>query len=195
MRFSKYPLFTSIIVNCLIANPINALASSFISAYPTNENKVTMDNGKTQPAINYATVWADKTGATHVGHCQLHGLQYKSYAPPSGPQWIGIAPDKIASVAYAVLPVGYQASWHNSPGPQWVVTLSGRWSVTTTDGSVLEQGPGEFQFNADYHSIPRKDDKRIGHTTRTVGNEPNIQLIIKLKPGADKERTQGACAY
>lgn len=192
---NNHALFASFIVSSFLVNPIHAFATSFITSHPATEKKITIDKGKTQPPLRYATVWADKLGATHIGHCQLNGLQYKIYAPPSGPQWIGIAPDKIASIAYSVLPVGYSASWHNSPGPQWVVTLSGRWSITATDGSVLEQGPGEFQFNADYNSIPRKDDKRIGHTTRTVGNEPNIQLLIKLKPDADKERIQGKCAY
>lgn len=195
MKYDKLSLFTSALVISLTTSCITAFADPVITSHPTTENKITRDKGKTQPTINYATVWADKSGATHVSHCQLHNLQYKSYAPPSAPQWIGIAPDKIASIAYAVLPVGYNATWHRAPGPQWVVTLSGRWSITTTDGSVLEQGPGEFQFNADYNSVPRKQDKRIGHTTRTVGDEPNIQLIIKLKPETDKQRIQGACAY
>ena len=50
----------------------------------------------------------------------------------------------MASIAYAILPVGYVGPWHAAPGPQWVITLSGRWSVEATDGTVMEQGPGEM---------------------------------------------------
>ncbi|PIJ43626.1 hypothetical protein [Tatumella sp. OPLPL6] len=142
----------------------------------------THSNGETQPPINYATLWADKSGATHIKTCRIEGLQFKTYAPPSAPQWIGVSPEQIESIAYAVLPPGYVGTWHHAPGPQWVVTLSGKWSVQTTDGSILVQGPGEMQFNADSSSHPRTNDPHAGHISKTVGNEPNVQLIIKLKP-------------
>lgn len=160
-----------------------------------DSDKVTKSAGKIQPVIKYDTVWADKTGATHIGHCRLQGLDFVSYAPPASPQWIGLTPDQVESVALGILPPGYVASWHHAPGPQWVITLSGRWSVQTTDGSVLEQGPGQFEFNADHTSVPRPDDARIGHTTRTVGNEANIQMIIKLKPGVMNKQAEGPCAF
>lgn len=142
----------------------------------------THSNGETQPPIKYATLWADKSGATHIKTCRIEGLQFKTYAPPSAPQWIGVSPEQIESIAYAVLPPGYVGTWHHAPGPQWVVTLSGKWSVQTTDGSILVQGPGEMQFNADSSSHPRTNDPHVGHISKTVGNEPNVQLIIKLKP-------------
>ncbi|WXL27948.1 hypothetical protein WG219_05805 [Ectopseudomonas mendocina] len=146
-----------------------------------------------QPAINYATVWADDTGATHVSRCSIEGLDFKSYAPPAAPQWIGVSPDEVESLAYAVLPPGYVGDWHHAPGPQWVITLKGKWSVETTDGTVLTQGPGEMQFNADASAKARPGDDRVGHISRTVGDEPNVQLIVKLKPNA--KRTRGPCAY
>ncbi|WP_315974689.1 hypothetical protein [Pseudomonas sp. 5P_3.1_Bac2] len=146
-----------------------------------------------QPVIEYANVWADDQGASHVSHCTIEGLDFKSYAPPAAPQWIGVSPDEVESIAYAVLPPGYVGTWHHAPGPQWVITLKGQWSVETTDGSVLTQGPGQMQFNADANAKPRPGDERIGHISRTVGDEPNVQLIIKLK--ANAKRTTGACAY
>ncbi|EOS96871.1 hypothetical protein ETR_00430 [Erwinia tracheiphila PSU-1] len=30
--------------------------------------------------------------------------------------------------------------------------------------------------------------------TKTVGDQPNVQLIIKLKPGANSARIKGICA-
>lgn len=148
-----------------------------------------------QPPISYATLWAGEDGTTHIGHCRLMGLELKSYAPPAAPQWIGLSPDNIDSIAYAVLPPGYVGNWHRAPGPQWVITLQGKWSVETTDGSVLVQGPGEMQFNADTQSRPRPGDVRVGHITRTVGDEPNVQVIIKLKSRAFSRSIKGNCDY
>lgn len=133
------------------------------------------------PVLRYATIHADAQGATHIQHCALTGFVLKSYAPPAAPQWLGIPPGDIASISYAVLPVGYVGAWHHSPGPQWVVVLSGRWSVETTDGSVLEQGPGEVQFNAEEGATPQGPDGHVGHLTRQVGDAPTMQLIVSLK--------------
>ncbi|KPZ10163.1 Uncharacterized protein ALO40_04334 [Pseudomonas syringae pv. viburni] len=171
----------------------NAFAA--VLSVPGNSSESTTSNGKLQPPVKYATVWADEQGATHVDHCRIEGLEFKSYAPPAEPQWIGVSPDEIESIAYAVLPPGYVGSWHHAPGPQWVITLQGQWSVETTDGTVLVQGPGEMQFNADASAKARPDDKRIGHLSRTVGDQPNVQLIVKLKPQAAAKRTSGPCAY
>lgn len=171
-----------------------SFAAGEVNGVPTDKATQTVSQEKKQPEIKYATIWADETGATHIGHCRIEGLEYKSYAPPSAPQWIGISPDDVESTAWAVLPPGYVGNWHHAPGPQWVITLSGKWSVETTDGTKLVQGPGEIQFNADTPSHARPGDPRIGHITRTVGNAPNVQLIIKLKPGANSARTKGVCA-
>lgn len=171
-----------------------ASANKTVYAVPSSSPATTVYNGKAQPPIKFATIWADDKGATHVSYCRFEGMEFKSYAPPAAPQWVGPSADEIDSIAYAALPVGYVGDWHHAPGPQWVVTLSGKWSVETTDGSVLVQGPGEMQFNADSSSRPRPGDDRVGHISRTVGNEPNVQLIIKLKPNANKHRITGPCA-
>jgi len=136
------------------------------------------------PALRYATVHADAAGATHIQSCTLSNFALKSYAPPAAPQWLGIPPGDIASISYGVLPVGYIGAWHHSPGPQWVFVLSGRWSVEATDGTKLEQGPGEFQFNAEQGALPQGPDRHVGHLTRQVGDVPNVQLIVSLKKGA-----------
>lgn len=145
------------------------------------------------PVFRYATVYADEAGRTQVAHCALKGFALKSYAAPAAPQWLGIPPGDISSITYAVLPVGYVGAWHHAPGPQWVITLSGRWSVEMTDGTVLEQGPGEVQFNADMSARRQPPDGRIGHLTRTVGDAPNLQLIVSLKAAAHAPPSHEPC--
>jgi hypothetical protein len=146
------------------------------------------------PEIPYATVWADDKGQTHVGTCALKGLKLISYAPPAAPEWLGIAPDDIDSVTYNVLPVGYVGQWHHAPGPQWVITLSGKWSVETTDGHTLVQGPGDFQFGADAEAYASTPDGKVGHITRTVGSEPNVHVIIRLKKKPNQTYVNQQCA-
>ncbi len=133
------------------------------------------------PALRYGVLYADERGQSHVQYCDLKNFVFKSYAPPAAPQFVGVPPGDVTSISYAVLPVGYVGAWHAAPGPQWVVTLSGRWSVEATDGTVLEQGPGEVQFNADMGSTPQGPEGHVGHLTRQVGDVPNVQLIVSLK--------------
>lgn len=161
---------------------------------PAGPNATTVSNHHVQPTLSYISEWADASGATHFTHCRIENEKFKSYAPPAAPQWIGVSPDKIESISYAALPVGYEGSWHHAPSPQWVITLAGKWSVETTDGKRFVQGPGEMQFNDDSNSHPRKDDAHVGHVSKTVGNVPNEQLIIKLKPGT-RLHQKGHCVY
>ena len=141
------------------------------------------------PALRYGVLYADAKGQSHVQYCDLKNFIFKSYAPPAAPQYVGFPPGDVASIKYAILPVGYVGTWHTAPGPQWVITLSGRWSVEATDGSVLEQGPGEVEFNADTGATPQGPEGHVGHLTRQVGDVPNVQLIVSLKPRTGKRST------
>jgi hypothetical protein len=145
------------------------------------------------PALRYGVLYADDKGRSHVQYCDLKNFIFKSYAPPAAPQYVGFPPGEVASIKYAVLPVGYVGTWHTAPGPQWVITLSGRWSVEATDGSVLEQGPGEVEFNADMESTPQGPEKHVGHLTRQVGDVPNVQLIVSLKPQPGHSHETAPC--
>ena len=142
------------------------------------------------PALRYGVLYADAEGRSHVQYCDLKNFAFKSYAPPAPPQYVGAPPGDVSSIAYAVLPVGYVGPWHAAPGPQWVITLSGRWSVEATDGTVMEQGPGEIQFNADSGSKPQGPDGRAGHLTRQVGDVPTVQLIVSVKKKPEGDGTE-----
>lgn len=183
---SRYtlPMALMLSVGMGAAGIANAESNKVHSVPATSSEKTVVDNKK-QPSIPYDSIWADKSGATHVAHCRIEGLDLKSYAPPAAPQWIGVAPDKVESVSYGILPPGYVGKWHHAPGAQWVITLSGKWSTEATDGEVSTQGPGGLHFDADTSSHPRPDDKRVGHLTKQVGDEPQVQLIIRLKPGVN----------
>ena len=53
------------------------------------------------------------------------------------------------AVWIAQFPRGWLGDWHENPKPQWVIPLSGRWFIETTDGHRVELGPGEASFGGD----------------------------------------------
>jgi len=77
-----------------------------------------------------------------------------------------------ATVILTVQPVGWTGPWHEDPKPQWIVPLSGRWFVETTDGRRTEMGPGEISFGEDQNTRPNARSDHQGHLSGTVGNEP-----------------------
>ena len=59
--------------------------------------------------------------------------------------------------------------WHPSPDPQYLIVLQGFAEVEVSDGELRQFGPG---------SVILMEDTGIGHTTRTVGSENHIGLMI-----------------
>lgn len=163
----------------------SAAPTPILSATPTPARPSPAAKG-TPPTIGYAVLRTDAAGATRLSACTLSGFKLRAYAPPSAPLWAGIPPGDVKSMSYNILPVGYVGEWHGAPGPQWVFVLSGRWSVEATDGAAITQGPGEILFNADTadNVRPQGSAGHMGHLTRQVGAEPNVQLVVTLRPGA-----------
>ena|SRR5579862_1022149 len=65
------------------------------------------------------------------------------------------------------------ADWHNAPRRQYVVTLAGAVEIGLGDGSVHRFGPGDV--------VLAEDLTGKGHTTRAVGEEPWLVMIVPLK--------------
>lgn len=62
--------------------------------------------------------------------------------------------------------------WHNAPRRQYVITLTGSVEIGLGDGSkhVIKAGDG----------VLAEDLTGKGHTTRTIGNEPRVSVVIPL---------------
>jgi quercetin dioxygenase-like cupin family protein len=76
-------------------------------------------------------------------------------------------------VLFTRMAPGMFIDWHNAPRRQYVITLSGAVEIGLGDGSTHRFGPGE--------GILAEDLTGKGHTTRSVGNEPRIMMIVPLK--------------
>ncbi|MGB3534725.1 MAG: cupin domain-containing protein [Microcoleaceae cyanobacterium] len=132
------------------------------------------------PQLSYWHVWTDDDGISHQTQCQLTNFQQESMAGDADPQWNNRLLTAEAKIIFAELPVGWVGQWHENPQPQWIIPLSGCWSVETMDGQRVEMGMGEISFGGDQNTKPNADGHQ-GHLSATVGNEPAKLMIVQLE--------------
>lgn len=131
------------------------------------------------PTFSYWHAWTDPKGVTHQTRCEMHNFVLKSIEPPASPQWLDRMKGSGATVLISVLPVGWTGPWHENPKPQWIIPLSGRWFVETSDGKRTEMGPGDISFGEDQNSKPNSQGQ-IGHLSGTVGDKLAVLMIVQL---------------
>lgn len=134
-----------------------------------------------KPGIHYWHVWTDDDGISHQARVAIDQFEQESMGPDTAPQWnkhLSAAPAKIL---FTELPVGWKGTWHENPEPQWIIPLSGRWFVETTDGQRTEMGPGDLSFGGDQNTRTNPDGHK-GHFSGTVGNQPARLMLIQLEP-------------
>jgi quercetin dioxygenase-like cupin family protein len=76
-------------------------------------------------------------------------------------------------VIFTRMAPGAFVDWHNAPRRQYVITLAGQVEIGLSDGSLHRFGPGE--------GILAEDKTGKGHTTRSIGDEPRVMMIVGLK--------------
>jgi hypothetical protein len=143
------------------------------------------------PKIAYWHVWTGDDGVTHQSRCELSAFRKESMGGRAAPQWNDTLLRSSAKILLCVQPVGWVGEWHENPRPQWIIPLSGRWFVETTDGMRVEMGPGDLSFGGDQNSTPDALG-RIGHRSGTVGDEPASLMVIQLDDDAWRGARPGA---
>jgi hypothetical protein len=131
------------------------------------------------PQVPYYSLWTGPNGTSSLATCALDGFEMKSVGGQAAPLWLRQIPDEVAAVLFMVLPVGWVGEWHESPRPQWVVPLSGRWFIETQDGSRVEMGPGDIHWGQDIDT--RSVAGGRGHRSGQIGAEPCAMLLVQLK--------------
>lgn len=136
-----------------------------------------MSNPGPKPSSPYWHLYVDEDGVSHQRECRLtaYGLRRIGTADP---QWNDELGTHSSTVVFTVLPVGWVGEWHENPGPQWIVVLSGRWFIESMDGTRIEQGAGEFSFGEDQGCIER--DGKKGHRSGTIGDAPAVLMTVRL---------------
>ena len=69
-------------------------------------------------------------------------------------------------------PPGHFLDFHTAPRRQYTITLSGEIEIGAGDGTIRRFGPGSV--------LLAEDVTGGGHTTRVVGVEPRVSVIIPL---------------
>jgi hypothetical protein len=130
------------------------------------------------PQVPYYSLWTGPDG-TSVTSCALAGFEMQSVGGQAAPMWMRQIPGEVTAVFFVVLPVGWVGEWHESPKPQWVVPLSGRWFIETQDRSRVEMGPGDIHWGQDIGT--RAIDGGRGHRSGQIGAEPCALLLVQFK--------------
>ncbi|MDP6196441.1 MAG: cupin domain-containing protein [Prochlorococcaceae cyanobacterium ETNP18_MAG_17] len=130
------------------------------------------------PTIDYWRVWTDSEGISHQSKQKLTDHQLKKFTEGASAIWVGNQYSGESSLITLVLPSGFVGEWHENPAPQWIIPLSGRWSVETMDGQVVEMGPGELSFGGDQGT--REKDGQRGHRSWSVGSDAAVLMLLQV---------------
>ncbi len=79
---------------------------------------------------------------------------------------------KVPGVQFRRQAPNYFEDWHTAPRRQYVITLSGRGEIELSDGKKLSLYPGRI--------LLLEDVTGKGHTSRGVGTEARISILIPL---------------
>ena len=98
-------------------------------------------------------------------------LSAGEFAPPAPPLPLGPAAGAVAT-RFIGAPAGWDSPPHPAPARQWVVMIRGSVESVTSDGEARTFGPGA--------AVLVEDTTGIGHSTRVVGDEPWLALVVVL---------------
>lgn len=132
-----------------------------------------------QPGINFLTLSTRSDGVSTLGEERLMGFIEQSLGGKAAPLWIRVFQGDLDSVLFTILPAGWVGEWHESPGPQWVVALSGRWFIETQDGKRVEMNPGEIHWGADQGTT--SIDGNVGHRSGALDDKECVLLMVRFK--------------
>lgn len=135
-------------------------------------NVISSDNSPRIPFLHMKT--AEKGGST-IQYEELDGFIRRVVSGDTDPIWMRHVNGEVIDAWFTILPVGWRGDWHESPEPQWVIPLSGRWYIETQDGKRIEMGPGDIHWGADISLTGNN-----GHRSGQVGDEPCVQLLIQF---------------
>lgn len=130
-----------------------------------------------KPVVSYWHLWTGDDGVSRQKQCRMTEFD-KGSMSGADPQWKGRKTSGTMTTMFTVLPVGWVGDWHENPKPQWIIPLSGRWSVESMDGTKAEFGPGEPSFGGDQNC--REVDGHKGHRSTTVGDAPAVLMLVQF---------------
>jgi hypothetical protein len=115
-------------------------------------------------------IYADERGETHFRKSAVD-LGRRDYAPPSQP--VHVSPEMTLTVGnFLVAPPGWDKDSHPTPRRQFAILLSGRATITASDGDTIAMRPGEV--------ILLNDQASRGHLTTVQEPEDATFLLVGI---------------
>jgi quercetin dioxygenase-like cupin family protein len=82
----------------------------------------------------------------------------------------------VIAIHFKETPAHSSDDWHDSPEPQYVITLSGMLEFTTRDGETFVVRPGDVLLS--------EDNLGAGHKWRLTDDQPWRRAYVVLRPGS-----------
>ena len=112
------------------------------------------------------------TGDDGRSHLEEIAPPFEPFVDTEGAHGEGTPLEAATGITFRRNPPGYFLDWHNAPRRQYAITISGEVEIGTGDGTVLRFGPGAV--------LLAEDLTGQGHTTRVVGTETRITVVVPL---------------
>ena len=112
------------------------------------------------------------TGDDGRSHLEEVAPPFEPFVDTEGAHGEGTPLETATGITFRRNPPGYFLDWHNAPRRQYTITISGEVEIGTGDGKVRRFGPGAV--------LLAEDLTGQGHTTRVVGTETRISVVVPL---------------
>ena len=118
---------------------------------------------------SFIRVYSGDDGQSHVEEFEP---EFKPFLDTEGAHGEATALQSATGITIRRNPPGYFLDWHCAPRRQFTITIAGELEIGLGDGTVRRLGPGTVMLAEDLTGQ--------GHTTRVVGNETRVTIVVPL---------------
>jgi len=118
---------------------------------------------------NFVRIYSGDDGQSHMEEFEP---DFSPFTDTEGAHGDGTPVEAATGVTIRRNPPGYFLDWHCAPRRQYSISLAGEVEIGTGDGTVKWFGPGTVMLAEDLTGK--------GHTTRVVGSETRLTILIPL---------------
>ncbi len=118
---------------------------------------------------NFVRVYSGADGQSHLEEFEP---DWNPFIDTEGAHGEGTPLESATGITIRRNPPGYFLDFHCAPRRQYTITIAGELELGTGDGTVRRFGPGTV--------LLAEDLTGQGHTTRVVGTETRVTIVVPL---------------
>ncbi len=118
---------------------------------------------------NFVRVYSGADGQSHLEDFEP---DWNPFVDTEGAHGEGTPLESATGITIRRNPPGYFLDFHCAPRRQYTITIAGELELGTGDGTVRRFGPGTV--------LLAEDLTGQGHTTRVVGTETRVTIVVPL---------------